>query len=86
MESKFPTRLVVQCPDCGGQATVNRDHYAAAQMFCANDGMPLIVRSVIAGVPRDAERIQHQPFVIVSRTNKLKLDAMFQLVGSGVDV
>lgn len=47
--SKFPTRLLIRCATCNGCAVVNRDDYAARQVFCAIDGVPMTVVSVMTG-------------------------------------
>lgn len=48
--SQYPTRLLIRCPTCAGTAVVTRDDYAARQVFCALDGVPMQVVSVTAGV------------------------------------
>lgn len=65
----FPTRLRVRCPVCLGEAMVLHTDYAAVQMFCAVDGVPLVVVECIAGFPREHEELQRGPRIVVWRKN-----------------
>lgn len=88
MASKYPTRLMVRCPSCGGDAVVLRDDYAKAQMFCALDGVPLIVMGCVAGAmfPHE-ETPQRGPAVVVWKRNGTPVqtaESLVSLVGPGV--
>lgn len=51
MPSRFPTRLWVRCPECHGEAEIDRSACDHAQPFCSRDGVPLIVFGVVCGAP-----------------------------------
>lgn len=68
--SKFPTRILVRCPTCHGEACIDRAIYDTMQVFCSGCNMPVIVVSVTAGALLRERFIEHP--IDIATTPKTK--------------
>lgn len=49
IDSVYPVRLVLRCPECFERVVVNRDDWIKAHTFCPKDHVPMTVIACIAG-------------------------------------